>query len=270
MGNGLHLFRKVDAETFDLIVAFRGWPDAKRIATYAAEYLRDKVNAERIGEIDAAPFSDFAIQRPSVRIEKGLIIDYELPKNELYAAKSKAAAPGLLILIGAEPNTNWRRYIEVLLGALDFSKAHRVCLLGGLIDRIPHTVEPLISGVATTPRLVEEMKLHGVEPTDYAGPSGIHSLIISESGKRGIPTISLWGHTPEYIRDADARTAHQLLSKVKSILGIDVDLEDLQKEGSLLRKELDALMKENQTFSELVHELEMEYKISRRKPGYIT
>jgi len=205
----LHLVKELDLKNFDTIIALGGWPDAKRVATRAAEYLRDKLEAEKIGEIDPAALYNFVVQRPLVRIEQGLVKYYELPRNELYAWKSKTASNDLLILIGVEPHTNWSRYVESIFHISDVKKTNRIILLGGLIDRIPHTVEPQISGVATTPRLVEEMKLHGIEPTVYTGPSGIHSYILSESDRRGIPASSLWGHAPEYITDVDSRTPSQ-------------------------------------------------------------
>ncbi len=138
-----------------------------------------------------------------------------------------------------------------------------------MIDRIPHTIEPLISGVATTQNLRDEMKLHGIEPVDYSGPSSIHSLILKESERRGVPTISIWGHTPEYITDVDPITAHQLLFRVKSLMDIDLDLEELRMEGNILKKQLDSLMEKNQAFSQLVHDLEIEYKNQKRSQDYI-
>ena len=266
----LHLTRKIDLESFNMVIAFGGWPDAKRVATYAAMYLTDKLKADKIGEIDSTPFYDFAIQRPFINIEKGLIKEYKLSQNELYAWKSKKGHRNLLILVGEEPHTNWPRYVESIFQALHLGTVHRICLLGGLIDRIPHTVDPLVSGVTTTLELVEEMKLHSVEPIDYAGPSGIHSLVMSECRRRGILALSLWGHVPAYISDVDVRTAHQLLSKLNATVGVEIDLEDLRQEGNLLQKQLDAAMKRDRSFSENVRQLEFEYRSARKRPDYIT
>ena len=85
-----------------------------------------------------------------------------------------------------------------------------------------------------------------------------------------MPTLSVWGHAPSYIKDVDVRTAHQLLCKINPIAGIEVNLEDIQQETHLQRKQLDALMEQDRTFSEAVHQLELQYKISTRKPDYIT
>jgi proteasome assembly chaperone (PAC2) family protein len=253
-----------------MVIAFGGWPDAKRVATYAAEYLIEKLGAEKIGEIeDSLKFYDFAIERPLIKIEEGLVKGYEFPKNELYMWKNNLGDHDLVILIGVEPHLNWSGYVDSIFHAVDFKKAYRVCLLGGLIDRIPHTVQSMISGVATRQELLEEMKLHGVESINYTGPSGIHSFILRESERRGVTAFSLWGHTPEYIGNVDSRTAHQLLCKVTSMLRIEVDLGDLRSEGNLLEKQLDGVMRRDQAFSQLVHRLEVEYNTARIRTGYI-
>ncbi|MBS7649752.1 PAC2 family protein [Candidatus Bathyarchaeota archaeon] len=250
-----------------VIMAFRGWPDARRVATYSAEYLVETLDAVKVGEVDSTIFYDFTIQRPIVNIERGLLKDYRPPVNELYRATSSGME--LLIFIGVEPHMNWSAYSQSIFKMFESEKVSRICLLGGLIDRVPHTVEPLVSGLATTPDLVEELKHHGVEPTDYLGPSSIHSLILDECKRMGLPAMSIWGHSPEYVMDVDAMTAHQLLSKVRSLMNIDVDLTRIRRESEELSRRLDDLMVRNGDFSQLVSKLELEYKSLRRKPNYI-
>ena len=41
----------------------------------------------------------------------------------------------------------------------------------GLIDRIPHTVDPLVSGVTTTLELVEEMNCKVLSPSIMLAPA---------------------------------------------------------------------------------------------------
>ena len=93
---------------------------------------------------------------------------------------------------------------------------------------------------------------------------------MSECRRGGILALSLWGHVPAYISDVDVRTAHQLLSKLNAIVGVEVDLEDLQHERNLLQKQLDAAMERDRSFSESVRQLEFEYRSARKRPDYIT
>jgi len=266
----LIILKKITLKNANVVMAFNGWPDAKRVATYAAEYLRDSLKAEKIGKIDPKPYYDFTIERPQVTIKDGLMRDYSPPINEFYFWRDKKNYRDLLIFIGTEPHTNWAKYVNSIFKFMSSGKVKRVCLFGGLIDRIPHTVEPLISGVANATKLVSEMKSSNIKPADYSGPSSIHGLILNVCEKKSIPTMSIWGHAPEYVGDVDPRTAHQLLLKVKDLIGLNVDLDELGIESNLFRKQLDSLMKKDQTFSELIRRLEIEYKNTRRTPEYLT
>jgi proteasome assembly chaperone (PAC2) family protein len=266
----VHFFKKLELKNVNVLMSFSGWPDAKRVATYAAEYVKDKLSTEKIAEIDSKPFYDFAIQRPLVDIKQGLMKEYSPPINEIYAYKSKKTENDMLILMGIEPHTNWARYVESLFKELALEKSNIICLLGGLMDAIPHTIAPLISGVATVPKIVEDMRIRGIEPADYNGPSSIHSLILHECEKRSIQAFSVWGHSPEYVGEVDPRTSYHLLNKVKALMSIEIDLKELEMEGNLFQKQLDALMKQDQAFSSLVHKLELEYKNAKRNPEYLT
>ncbi|MEM4245841.1 MAG: PAC2 family protein [Candidatus Bathyarchaeia archaeon] len=270
IGGDLRILKKIDLKSFSMIAAFSGWPDAKRVATYAAQYLVEKLQAERIGEIDSAPFYDFTIQRPIVSIEQGLMKEYELPQNRIYAWKGTGKRAGLTILIGQEPHPNWPRYVESFFHIFSLGRIRRLCLLGGLIDHVPHTVEPVISGLATNLNLLREVDAQGVERTTYMGPSSVHSLIIRECARMGVSALSLWGHAPPYIKDTDIYTAYHLLLKAVPIIGLDVDLTALRREGEMLRKQLDAMMDQDQSFAESVRQLELEYRIAHRKTDYIS
>lgn len=265
----VHFIKKMELKNVNILMAFSGWPDAKRVATYAAEYMRDKLAAEKIAEIDSKPFYDFAIQRPLVSIKQGLMKEYFPPINEIFAYKSKKIENDIIILMGIEPHTNWIRYVKSIFKSLTLEKSNIVCLLGGLIDSIPHTITPLISGVANDPKIVENMRIQGIKPADYSGPSSIHSLILNECKKNSIQAFSIWGHTPEYVGEIDPRTSYHLLKKAKTLMDMEIDLKELEMEGNLFQKQLDTLMKQDQAFSSLVHKLELEYKNAKRNPEYL-
>ncbi len=81
----------------------------------------------------------------------------------------------MLILVSDEPHINWFSYVNTFLQI--FSKAKLICLLGSLIDKIPHAAESLISGIATTTKLLDKMKENKVEPINYIGPKQYSQLI---------------------------------------------------------------------------------------------
>jgi len=260
------LLKKIKPQNFNVIIAFSGWPDANQAATYSAKYIINNFKMKKIKEINLEGFYNFSLNRPIVNIEQGLIKEYNLPKNELYALNSEKDSD-LLILIGDEPHINWFTYVNIFLQA--FSKAKFICLLGSLIDKIPHTVEPLISGVATTIELINKMKENKVKPVNYIGPSSIHSLFLNECSKRKISAVSIWAHTQEYIDEVDFRAAYKLLQVINNMLNLNIELSKVKLEENKLQKRLNEMMSKNRYFSEFVHQLELEYKLSKKEPEYI-
>ncbi|MEM3475681.1 MAG: PAC2 family protein [Candidatus Bathyarchaeia archaeon] len=262
MNNLRLLFRKLKLQNFNVIIAFSGWPDANQVATYSAKYIIDNLKMEKIKEIPLDGFYNFSLNRPVVNIEQGVIKEYKPPKNELYKLNND-----LLVLVGEEPHTNWFTYVDAFLQIL--SKANQICLLGSLIDKIPHTVETLISGVATTTKLINKMKENGIQPVNYVGPSSIHSLFLHECAKRDILALSIWAHTQEYINGVDFKAAHKLLKVVNNMLNLNIDFSKVKIEENKLQKWLNEMMNKDKSFSEFINQLESEYKFSREKPGYI-
>ncbi|MBS7655838.1 PAC2 family protein [Candidatus Bathyarchaeota archaeon] len=262
--NSLFL-KKLELQNFNVVIAFSGWSDANQAATYSVKYLKDNLKMKKIGEINLEGFYNFSLNRPIVTIEGGLIKDFKLPKNELYALNDKYN--DLLVLIGDEPHLNWFNYVNLILQL--FSKANLICLIGSLIDKVPHTIEPIVSCVATRMDLIKKMKENDVEPVNYIGPSSIHSLILNECIKKDISALSIWGHTQDYITGVDYRAAHKLLRIINAILNLNVNLTKVKAEENNLQKILNDLMSKNQSFAKFINQLELEYKLSKKEPDYI-
>ena len=124
----LIILKKITLKNANVVMAFSGWPDAKRVATYAAEYLRDSLKAEKVAEIDPKPYYDFTIERPQVTIKDGLMKEYSPPINELYFWRDKKKSHDLLIFIGTEPHTNWVKYVNSIFKLMSPGKIKCVCL----------------------------------------------------------------------------------------------------------------------------------------------
>ncbi|MDH5363059.1 MAG: PAC2 family protein [Aigarchaeota archaeon] len=120
------------------------------------------------------------------------------------------------------------------------------------------------------PDLADEVTRQGIELTEYAGPSSVHSLIVHECSKAGIEVISVWGHTPIYVRRKNSKATYYVLRKVARMMEMTVDLEDLIREGERLTRRLDREVDRNPQLRGLVESLDVEYRLSRRRPSYIT
>lgn len=250
-----------------VVIGLSGWPNAGNVASYGVDYIRQKLDAVKIGEIDSASYYNFLLQRPIVKIEKGLLKELELPRNEAFLSRKKKGAPRVMVFSGVEPHANWPQYVKELLDLVCSGKVEIICILGGLVDASHKVLEPALSGLANSMKLVEILRKEKIQLSEYSGPGSIHSLVLSECAKRGIPALSLWGHVPEFINGTDPVATYGVLQKLQMIIGIEMDLVDLENESKSFIKKVGKLLRKDRRFS--AQGLEYGQMAGERKPHYI-
>ena len=252
----------------DLVAAFAGWPDAAQVATSTVTYMVRKLNATMFAEIGAEEFYDFTTIRPMVSIERGLLSGIKMPTNSFFYWRNPEAEHDLVLLHGIEPQLHWQGYIDLILDLADRLKVVSVYTLGGLYDRVPHTMEPKITAAVNKPELVDVLEKHDIEPIAYHGPSSLHTLLLSALAQRGMDAFSLWGHTPFYVRaETNPMVCSELLYKLTELLEIEVDMEEVTKAGEYLKKTLSRLLEKSDELRFYVQKLEEQYEVEGMAPG---
>jgi len=137
----------------------------------------------------------------------------------------------------------------------------RIYAVGGTYDQVPHTREPKLSSVVSSPRLQDEMRELNVGFSNYSGPSSLHSTLIYTCAQRGIEAISIWGHAPHYIQVVgNPKLCHALVSRLCTLMDVQLDFHDLQDASDYLDEALNKLLAENAQLREYVQKLEDEYE----------
>lgn len=253
-----------------LVAAFAGWPDAAQVATGAISYLVRKLDAKKFAEIGGEGFYDFASSRPIVKIEGGLVGSLRLPSNSFFYWQSHLANHDLVLLRGIEPHLRWQSYIDLILELATNLKAARIYTLGGLYDNVPHTREPKVSGVASSPHLKELLQKHQIQLIDYHGPSSLHSMLLATCRKQKLEAVSLWGHAPFYVRvETNPTVCFGLLRKLTELLEIEIDLEEVKKAGEYLQDMLGRLLTESDELRLYVQKLEEQYEVEGGRVGEV-
>ncbi len=255
-----------------LIMAFEGWPDAGRVASASVTYLRDKLVARQMAEVEPDDFYVFQspagdLRRPTVEIKNGLASSLNMPATAFWFYKGERSPHDLIILLGREPDLRWRGYADLILGFAREQRVERIYALGGTFDVVPHTIEPLVGAVLGAPELGAEVAQQGVQLINYRGPSSIHSEILLEAGRRGIPALALWGYVPHYVQVPNARVCHAVLRRLTRMLRLDVDLAQLERDGRHLTETIDRAVAEKPELAEYVKRLEAEYGKGRETSG---
>ena len=244
-----------------LVAAFRGWPNAGEVASGVVGYLINRLHARKFAEIAPDDFYDFTNVRPAIAIEDGLIKGLRFTSNEFFHWRNEGAEHDVVFLLGTEPHLRWRRYVGYVLSMAEKLGVNRIYAIGGTYDQVPHTREPKLSSVVSSPQLQEEMRRLNVGFSNYSGPSSLHSTLIYTCAQQGIEAISLWGHAPHYIQVVgNPKVCQALVRRLCLLMDVQLDLRDLQDASDYLDEALNKLLAENTSLREYVQRLEEEYE----------
>ena len=117
-------------------------------------------------------------------------------------------------------------------------------------------------GLAAHDDLKEKIVQSGVGLTEYSGPASIHTCILEEAKKRGIPGISLWGHAPHYLQTKNVKVVCAVLRELKTLTGIEMDLSELERASEYFSQQVDHLVEQDPKLKEVIDKLETIYKQS--------
>ena len=258
--DGLIVHETPEHEFPTMIVAFAGWPDAAEAATRAVRYLVRKLPAKKFAEIDPEEFYDFTVVRPQTRTNRRGDRILRWPQNDLYYYAPEEESRRLILFIGTEPNLKWRAYSNILTSIAEQYKVKLIVSLGALLDAVPHTREPRITGRASSQELTQKAEWLGIRNSGYQGPTGIHTAFMDACSKLNIPHASVWGHCPHYVNTTpDPRVSRALLTRLRSLVDVDVDLEELRLAGEAYLEEVNKVIAKQPDVTSYVARLEQRY-----------
>lgn len=252
-------------KTPTMLVAFAGWPDAAEAATRAMRFLVRKLPAEKFAEIDPEDFYDFTHVRPHSRVNRRGERVIRWPQNDFYRyAPQDDPSRALLLFIGTEPNLKWRAYSRILAAVAQRHEVSLIVSLGALLDAVPHTREPRVTGRASSTELTHKAEFLGIKNSGYQGPTGIHTAFMDACDRAGIAHASIWGHCPHYVNSSpDPKVSHAILTRLRSLIDIDVDLAELHLAANAYQEEVNKVIAKQPDVSNYVQRLEQRYDDAR-------
>jgi proteasome assembly chaperone (PAC2) family protein len=237
-------------------MAWSGWNDAAESATTAARYLATSLSAEKFAEIDPEEFYHFGLSRPDVRFKAGSETEREIiwPATEFSIAQSPSLARDVIVGVAIEPHLRWKTYCERVLELARRCDVALVLTLGALLAEVPHTRPVRLAGSATDPELAARL---GIRPTRYEGATGIVGVINTICRDNGFATASLWANVPHYISGIEnPKATLALVKRVLPILGLTLDLSDLDEAVRQFDRNLTGIVSQNAKIAGYVKKLE--------------
>ncbi len=215
-----------------------GFPGSGYVGKLAIDHLIQELDAELIADIYSSSLP------PQVIIKGDGTI--ELMKNSLYYCKKNDKH--LLLLTGDSqpvmPDAEFTladTIFEMLKVDIESVFTLAAYITGVFVNK------PKVYATATDKELLEQLK--GLEIMDNGSVTGMNGLIIGLAKLRGIKGICLLGETSGYVVDASASQA--VLKTLLELIGIEVDMQDLEKRAKDAEPIIKALEQQMQQQTEI-------------------
>ena len=98
-----------------LVVAFSSPQDAGATAGQFGTFLLDNLKHVAIAEFDSDQLHDYRARRPHIVFNRDHFEDPVFPKLKLYVVEDSLDKP-FLLLTGSEPDFQWQRFQQAMLG----------------------------------------------------------------------------------------------------------------------------------------------------------
>ncbi len=162
----------------------------------------------------------------------------------------------LVLFVAPEPNLKWRTFATVMLDGLQHFGVQSVVCIGSIFGAVPHRGEVRMTGWANDDRLREGLAKHNVMFTNYEGPTGFVTVLLAEAEARGLPAVAVYAFAPNYIQGVpNPRVSHALLQTFSGITGVPLQLNDLDRAGRALSRQVDRLLQDQPQLREQVERM---------------
>jgi proteasome assembly chaperone (PAC2) family protein len=128
--------------------------------------------------------------------------------------------------------------------------------VGSIFGAVSHRGQVRMTGWANDDRLTEALARNNVGFTDYEGPTGFVTVLLSEAEKRGLPAVAVYAYAPNYIQGVpNPRVSHALLTTFSAMTGVPLELRELDRAGRALSRQVDRLLHDQPQLREQVERM---------------
>ena len=247
-----------------LLLALAGWMDGGLVSTGTVRSLMDGRKLTEIARIDPDPFFIYnfpgsmeiaAVFRPHVKYEEGFITDLQVPENIFHCDEEN----NLVFFLGQEPNLKWQAFADAIFELADAVGVTRIMFIGSFGGTVPHTRDSRLFGSVSDPSLRERLREHHVRLSDYEGPSGFSTLLLSQSPRHGIEMMSLVAEIPGYLQGLNPLSIEAVTRRLSALLNLPVDFARLRSASNEWEAEVSEAVQRDKKLAATVRKLEEQY-----------
>ncbi len=260
----LKIYKKPNLHNPRLLLGFSGWMDGGDVSTGTVECLVEKLDAEKLAEIDPNGFYIYsfpgsmditALFRPHTKIKDGEIRSYDTPANAFFFSEMD----NLILFLGKEPNLRWEEYSDCIFSLCDEFGVEMIYFIGSVAGLVPHTREPRLFCFVSARKLKETFRHYGVSFSSYEGPASIVTHLAARCAQRGLNMVSLVATIPAYVQGNNPKCITAVTRRLVGMLEVQIELEDLQVISDEFERKLSEAVQEQPELASNINKLEEDY-----------
>ena len=252
-----------------IICGLNGSFNNGNVSIGGVDYFISRFNAVKFAEMSASRYHIYQIPgnhslRPTFKMDDGLIVESQLPTNELYYATNTGSEHDLILLRGDEPSLNWEEYAETVVDLACNSGVTRLYNICSILDMTPYTYEPLISCTCTDAKVKQEMENYYVTFSNREGMASFGQMLIHTCQVKGLEGVNFTVRVPCYpefnvfLIDSP-KSLKAVLVRLKDLMHLDMNFDELDTAINEIEGKLNFVRKQNPNFDSLIKELEGKY-----------
>lgn len=218
----MKIFKNIKFETNPILIA--SWAGMGKVGLIAADYLRRKINAQPIAEIDMAHY----FTPEAVFVSKGIINIPQIPAAKIYFAEK----PDILIF-ESDMQISGKDTLSVAKSIMLFAEemgVKQVFTMAAFPQNISHKDENKIFGAFTDKTLSLEFEKFGVKSMMDGYVAGLNGILLGIAKSRSIDGGCLLGTIPFFAANMNyPKTSLKIIELLEDMLNIDIDKTEINE-----------------------------------------
>jgi hypothetical protein len=245
-----------------LVVMLTGWIDASSAAAAAMTTVQEEWSVRPLATFDGDAFIDYRARRPTMELREGVNTRLLWADIELHVGRD-ADGHDVLTLSGPEPDSQWRRFADVVSTLAVEIGVKQMVALGAYPFATPHTREPRLSSSSPSADVVASLT-YLKNSVDV--PAGMGAVLEHAFAEKGVPALGIWAQVPHYVSAMSYPAASlALLTGLNEVAGLVVDAAAIRQETIIQRQRLDQLVASNDEHRAMVSQLEELYDQAKQQ-----
>ena len=247
-----------------MVVMLGGWIDAGAAGATAMALLDSEVDGRPLVTFNPDTFIDYRARRPVMELRDGVNTRVVWPEIVLRVGRDRLGND-VVLLTGHEPDSAWQRFTRVVTDLVGELGVVRMIGLGAYPIGVPHTRQSRLSLSCSSEAIAQSLP-YLRNSVDV--PAGVAAAVERALADKGLPAIGLWAQVPHYVANMPyPQAAVSLLTGLRDITGIQVDLSTLEAEAQQHRIRVDALVAGNEEHVGMLRQLEAAYDAEAATSG---